>query len=118
MQYNDIGRDYLAELVNESLKKHIGKSCDLGKNIVNDIYDHITVKSDISKLYKGGLVEYRGMVGEIVAINEVYYKGSLCRIDCDAKFKSYCEIESQVKATPVKWCNFCCDLSEIKEVSE
>lgn len=110
-------RDYLIELVNESLKTHIGKSCDLAKNIVNDIYNHITVKSDIIKLNLNGLVEYRGVVGRIISINEVYNE-PLRLIEGDAKSQSYYEIELQVKGTPTKWYTFCCDLSEIKEVSE
>ena len=110
-------RDYLTELVNESLKTHIGKSCDLAKNIVNDIYNHITVKSDISKLNLNRLVEYRGVVGRIMSINEVYNE-PLRIIEGDVKSQSYYEIELQVKGTPTKWYTFCCDLSEIKEVIE
>lgn len=110
-------RDYLIELVNESLKTNIGKSCDLAKNIVNDIYNHITVKSDISKLNLSGLVEYRGVVGRIMSMKEVY-NYPIISIEGEEKYQSYYEIELQVKGTPTKWYTFCCDLSEIKEVRE
>lgn len=110
-------RDYLTELVNKSLKTHIGKSCDLAKNIVDDIYNHITVKSDISKLNLTGLVEYRGVVGRIMSMYEVYDE-PLRIIEGEIKSQSYYKIELKVKGTPTRWYTFCCDLSEIKEVSE